>query len=113
LTEEEISDTFLVAVVAAFTLAILVPLGIGLLIVGYAALKGMKWACKALLIVCSISVAVSIVTATFGKRSSFGGILVNSFIVAYLSTNQAKTYFGRIRPELKPQSSPSGTDTLI
>jgi hypothetical protein len=113
LTEEDMSDVFLVSIMVAIILVIFLPLGIGLLVIGFGALKGKKWAWPALLIACILSIAAAITMAAFGDRSSFGGMIVNSFIVAYLFTNQAKTYFGRIKPAVTPQPSSTGTDTPI
>ena len=109
MTEEEIEDPIFVTIMGGVLMAIFVPLGLGQLMVGYAALIGKKWAWLALIILCLISVTVGVASIRFGVSTSLAGIIVSSFIIAYLFTRPAKEYFGRISPE--PAVSPSTADS--
>lgn len=104
LAEDDMSaDPFSMYIVAAITIGILVPLGLALLAVGYSALKGKKWAWKALLIVCAASIVAGIAEVILGESLAPAGIIINSFIIIYLLSDQAKAYFGRTPSSARTQ----------
>jgi lysylphosphatidylglycerol synthetase-like protein (DUF2156 family) len=100
LTEDEMADQFMVAIMASIVMAILVPLGLALLIVAFGALHGKKWAWTAVLIMCGISVALALADVLVGDSTSLVSLIINSLIIGYMFTGQAKNYFGRAPPAL-------------
>lgn len=104
LTEDDISDPLVVYIATAVTIGLLAPLGLAVLVAGYSALKGRRWAWKALLIVYGVSIAAGIADAILGERSALAGITINSFIIVYLLSAQARRYFGCIPAGVRRQS---------
>jgi hypothetical protein len=104
LTEDDISDPLVVYIAAAVTIGLLVPIGLAVLMTGYSALKGRRWAWKALLIIYGVSITAGIADAILGERSALAGIIINSFIIVYLLFAHVRQYFGRTSTGVQRQS---------
>ncbi len=113
LSAEEMADSQLVAITSATFLAIMIGLGIASLVMGFAVLKGKKWAWTSLLATSSVSIAISIISAALGDTRGVGTVIINGIIVAYLLTKQVRTYFGRVPPTTPSPAASSSSSAHV
>lgn len=100
--ELAISDSIVYLILTGVMLAVFVPLGIGFLIIGFATLKGKRWAWMANMILSIISIPLSIGSGVSGDPAFVAGLIIDGIVIAFLLTKPVKVFLGRIQPTSPP-----------
>jgi len=90
--------------------AVLIPLGVASLIVGYGLLKAKRWAWSIAIVLSAILFAINVISLIGGNMSAITsavvGMVINGIILYYLSRRNVRQYFGKAMNTVPP--TPSG-----
>jgi uncharacterized membrane protein (DUF2068 family) len=79
--------------------AVLIPIGIASLVVGYGLFKAKRWAWSVAVVLSAIGFAINVISLVTGNMSAITsavvGMAINGIILYYLSWRNVRQYFGK------------------